>query len=512
MRHRPVTAMALVLVALAAGEVRAQFADPVAGEDGQAQAYDRDVPEREARQRWLEAPPRIGDPAPDFTLRTPDGQEIRLSDLYAEKPVVLEFGSLTCPVYRGKIEQMQVLRQRFGDAVNWLVVYTVEPHPAGSPSPYSGREWIGERNQREGLLIAQPADYEARVALAQRVIAEWGEQRPMVVDGMDNAVWEAYGRRPNSGFIIGTDGTVIDKQFWMDAQRMSTMLAQLVAGDPQRPATVPEPTVTFEGSHWAVRDLQYGEADGHALLLDAYLPADDLVHPALIFIHGGGWRGGSKAGGFQAVNGDAMIAAGIAVFSIDYRLSGVAPYPAAVDDCLAAIRWLRAHSGELSIDPDRLAVWGSSAGGHLALMVGFIAPGPEDVDAQGNRLPSLVRCVVDKFGPTYLAADDISSQPAVRAFLGGSPEELPEVCAAASPLTHASPQSPPVLIMHGTDDRTVPYSQSVLLKNKLDELGVPCELITFEGAGHGLRGADPAEIAQATQRALEFVREHLLDE
>lgn len=490
--------MALVLAVLAAGTVAAQD-------------YSQGRPEPIAQQEWVAGPPRIGEPAPDFTLRTPDGEQIRLSDLYADKPVVLEFGCTTCPVYRSKIGQMQALRERFGDAVHWLVVYTVEAHPAGSPSPYSGREWIGEPNQREGVLIAQPTDYEERVALAQRLIDDRGEGLQIVVDGMDNAIWEAYGKRPNSGFIIGEDGTVIDKQFWIDAQRMSAMLAQLTGegGAPAGAIAAPEPTVTLEGNHWAVRDLQYGEVDGHPLLLDAYLPTDRDVHPALIFIHGGGWRNGDKSGGFRAASGDALIAAGIAVFSIDYRLSGVAPYPAAVDDCLAAVRWIRAHAAELNIDPDRLGVWGSSAGAHLALMMGFLEPGPEDLDAQGNRLTSLVRCVVDKFGPTQLAADDMSREPALRAFMGGTREELAERYAAASPLTHVSTNAPPVLIMHGTHDRTVPYTQSTLLKEKLDELGVPCELLSFEGAGHGLSGADPAQVQTATARAVEFVREHL---
>ncbi len=273
-----------------------------------------------------------------------------------------------------------------------------------------------------------------------------------------------------------------------------------------------EPSVSFENGVWVLRDMRYAEADGHPLLLDAYLPTDDEVHPALVYIHGGGWRSGDKAGAFNAVRGDLLLASGIAVFSLNYRLSGVAPWPAAVDDCLAAFRWIRANAADLNIDPDRLAVWGGSAGGHLALMMGYLEPGPEDLDAQGRPITNFVRCIVDKNGPTDLAADDMHSERALVAFMGGSRDEFPERYAEGSPITHLSADDPPVLILHGTADRTVPYSQSVTLTQKLDELGIAYELFTFEGAGHGLQGADRAEVQAATARAVEFVREHLLRE
>jgi len=275
------------------------------------------------------------------------------------------------------------------------------------------------------------------------------------------------------------------------------------------PMTV-EPSVSFENGVWVLRDLRYGEVDGYPLLLDAYLPADDQVHPALVYIHGGGWRNGDKAGAFNAVRGDQFLPSGIAVFSLNYRLSGVAPYAAAVDDCLAAFRWIRANAADLNIDPDRLAVWGGSAGGHLALMMGYLEPGPDDLDAQGDQLTNFVRCIVDKNGPTDLAADDMHSEPALMLFMGGSRDEFPERYAEGSPITHLSADDPPVLILHGTADRTVPYSQTVTLTHKLDELGIAYELFTFEGAGHGLQGADRDEVQAATLRAVQFVQEHLL--
>ncbi|MEA3400894.1 MAG: alpha/beta hydrolase [Armatimonadota bacterium] len=290
--------------------------------------------------------------------------------------------------------------------------------------------------------------------------------------------------------------------------------AQLVdAGDAPPAESASGPTVSFMGDWWEMRDVEYGVVDGHRLLLDAYLPADNQVHPAIVFIHGGGWRRGSKKGGFNAVQGPRAIADGIAVFSLDYRLSSVAPYPAAVEDCLRAIRWIRKHGGEFNVDPDALGLWGGSAGGHLVLMMAFMEPGAEDLDAGGNQLANFAQCVVAKNPPTDLTADDsMHQQRALLAFMDTTLDEAPARFAQASPVTHISPDDPPVLVMHGTEDRTVPYSQAQILAQRLEEAGVPLELITIEGGGHGLKGGDPREIRQAHERAYQFVRAHLLGE
>lgn len=469
-------------------------------------------------RRFIAAEPRVGQIAPDFALLTPEGEEIRLADLYAEKPVVLEFGCVTCPVYRGKITGINGLRERVGDAAHWLVVYTIEAHPCDTPDPYTGRIWPHRRNEQEGVLIGQPEDYQARVALARRVAEEYGEQIQVVVDGMDNAVWEAWGKRPNSAFVIGKGGEIVEKQFWADPLRLETVLAQLTGvglrgdgpagGDAAIPT--PDPRVYYEAGAWVMTDLQYGEVDGYPLLLDAYLPADNGIHPAVVNIHGGGWRGGDKGGALQAVRGDLLTPAGVAVFSINYRLSGIAPYPAAVDDCLAAVRWIREHAAQFDVDPDAMAVWGGSAGGHLALMMGFLEPGADDLGAEGEPLTNFFRCVVAKNPPTDFTADDeMHNERALLAFMGASREEAAERYEQASPVTHLSADDPPVFVMHGTADRTVPYNQALVLQEKMAEAGVPMTLLTFEGAGHGLRGADPAKIQAAMQQAAAFVLEHL---
>lgn len=265
----------------------------------------------------------------------------------------------------------------------------------------------------------------------------------------------------------------------------------------------------LEEGVWVLRDIEYGVVDDHSLRLDAYLPADKEVHPAVVQIHGGGWRGGDKS----SFRGQALRYArdGVAAFSLNYRLSGVAPYPAAVEDCVRAIRWIREHAAELSVDPDRLGAQGGSAGGHLSLMMAFMEPGEDDLDADGEPLKNWLRCVVSKCGPTDFTADDsMHRQAAAVAFLGGDREQRPETYAEASPVSYVSPEDPPVLMVHGTADRTVPYSQVTILKGRLEEAGVPVELITIEGGGHGLKGGDREEIRKAQSRMHEFMLEHLL--
>jgi acetyl esterase/lipase len=299
------------------------------------------------------------------------------------------------------------------------------------------------------------------------------------------------------------------------ASVVATLLAANIclAQVASREAREADPQTFYRDGAWVLTDVQYAKADGYPLLLDAYLPADDDTHPALIFIHGGGWRGGDKAGGFQAVKGERLIAEGVAVFSLSYRLSGVAPYPAAVDDCLAAVRWIRENAGDFGVDPDRLAVWGGSAGGHLALMMGFLEPGPEEIDTAGERLENFVRCVVAKNPPTDLTVDDeMHRERALVAFMGAPRDEAPERYAEASPVTHLSPDDPPVFVMHGTADRTVPYNQALVLQERTAQVGVPLTLLTFEGAGHGLRGTDRDEVEAAMARAVAFVLEHLREE
>ncbi len=269
-----------------------------------------------------------------------------------------------------------------------------------------------------------------------------------------------------------------------------------------------ETTPYLQEDVWVWCDIEYANVDGNSLLLDACMPADRELHPAILNIHGGGWWNGSKDGFLR--EGIQYARAGIAAFSINYRLSGVAPYPAAVDDCLSAVRWLREHALELGVDPDRMAVTGGSAGGHLALMMAFMEPEEGELDSQGEQLRNYFVCVAAKNPPTDFTADDeMHSERALMAFMGVSREEDPDRYIEASPVTHLSPDDPPVLWMHGAEDRTVPYNQALVLEKVLQEAGVAHELITVEGAGHGLRGGDKQVIEDAMARRQAFLFEHL---
>ena len=220
--------------------------------------------------------------------------------------------------------------------------------------------------------------------------------------------------------------------------------------------------------------------------------------PAIVMIHGGGWRAGGKSD--VALILMPLIRSGrYAGVSIDYRWSSEARWPAQIYDCKAAIRWVRANAAKYAIDADRVGVWGLSAGGHLALMLGLSANLPE---LEGEIGPyrgtgSQVAAVVNFFGVSDLlslagpSAEKSSpgSGAAVEALMGGPLPQNIQKAAAASPLTYVTADNPPVMTVHGTLDSIVPYEQSVLLDAALRKAGVPSYFITVKGGGHGDFGA-----------------------
>ncbi len=250
-------------------------------------------------------------------------------------------------------------------------------------------------------------------------------------------------------------------------------------------------------------DVQYG--DGHVRQrLDVYLPADALFgppRPVLLFIHGGGWQGGDKNTTAARVN--QFVRLGFVGVSINYRLSGDAPHPAQIHDCKAAIRWVRANAASLNADPQRIGIWGTSAGGHLVALVGTSGdvPGLEGAVGPNGAFPSDVQAVADWFGPTDLlwitGTHGACNSPESRMVgvclqtLIDNPND-PDLdderahVASASPVTHASPQDPPFLIQHGTADPVVDPHHGTLLKQALDGAGVSNALRFVQGAGHGL--------------------------
>ena len=211
--------------------------------------------------------------------------------------------------------------------------------------------------------------------------------------------------------------------------------------------------------------------------------------PAVILVHGGGWRKGDK-GDIPVGNLAHWFAEeGTVAISINYRLSGTESAPAAVEDCKCAVRWLRAHARDLGVDTSRLLAAGGSAGGHLALMLGL----SHDPHLEGNggwsHESSTVNAVISYAGITD--AEDLLYGPNQRDFaVAWLPERLhrrQETAAFVSPINHVSRSTSPVLFVHGNQDTTVPLEHSVRLHKALIEAGVDSSLLTIDGAGHGLK-------------------------
>ncbi|MGA2867533.1 MAG: GDSL-type esterase/lipase family protein [Verrucomicrobiota bacterium] len=247
-----------------------------------------------------------------------------------------------------------------------------------------------------------------------------------------------------------------------------------------------------------LRDIEYANVDGHSLKLDLYIPENvPQPVPLIIDVHGGGW---------MAVDKHEMIAAGavkhgFAVASIDYRLSGVAIFPAQIYDCKAAVRWLRAHAGQFGLNPDKIGAWGDSAGGHLVSLLGLTANHPELEGNEGNtNVSSRVQAVCDFYGPSDLwttdhhLADSVADN-AVPRLIGGLIEQNVEKARLASPLNYVTADACPFLIVHGDKDPIVPLEQSVALNDALQKVGVPTQLYIVKGGGHGFNDPHAYELA-----------------
>ena len=274
---------------------------------------------------------------------------------------------------------------------------------------------------------------------------------------------------------------------------LAGLRAQETAGDAPLPAPSRAPS---SGGPRELRDLPYVK-DGEARQrLDLYLPGGPAAagavrqgHPLVLWVHGGGWESGSK----HDCPATPLLARGYVVASIGYRLSSQAVFPAQIEDCKAAVRWLRAHADEYGIDPRRIGAWGASAGGHLVALLGTTA-GTRRFDVGGHLdQSSAVQCVLDWFGPAdFLRWGDPplnvvmdSPDTAVARLLGGPVRTHAELARSASPVYYVDGESAPCLIMHGDRDDTVPLQQSEELHAALQKAGVESTLKVVLGAGHG---------------------------
>jgi len=228
-----------------------------------------------------------------------------------------------------------------------------------------------------------------------------------------------------------------------------------------------------------------GDQDLHAEV--AYLKNATSPLPAIIFIHGGGWAAGNNK-----TNAILQLAqAGYFAASIEYRLSKVAKWPAQIQACKLGVRWLRANASKYNVDPNRIGVWGESAGGHLVACLGTMADVKEyEGDGGYPGVSSAVQAVVDFYGPTDFTKPDSYSPNAIKvteALFGTTLKDNPDLWKSGSPFYYVKAGDPPMLLVHGESDGLVPLAQSTVFDTALTQANVPHELIVVKNADHGFR-------------------------
>jgi len=247
-----------------------------------------------------------------------------------------------------------------------------------------------------------------------------------------------------------------------------------------------------EGNEKWRLDLAYPEAKSKARL------------PGLVVVHGGGWRGGDKGGGQWRSIPLQYAAKGYVCISVNYRLTDEVPFPACVEDVKCAVRWLRANANKYGLDPSRIGAYGNSAGAHLVAMLGLVGPDARlEGDGPYQEQSSLVQAVCCSATPTDFSnwGGPGKSFRGESTFLAGPAETLADRKKRASPISYVSPDSPSFLIIHGTADRTVPFSQGELFTAALKETGAKdVTFLKFEGAGHGVFGQHSDETNPAMER------------
>ncbi len=292
-------------------------------------------------------------------------------------------------------------------------------------------------------------------------------------------------------------------------------------GEYETPTDVANRPSTSFGPHSdrTVSDIRFALVEGfRPLRLDLHLPRDaSAPFPVVVSIHGGGWLlGSNKIDSDDTVSiaalWESLLANGIAVASVQYRLSGEAPFPAQLHDVKAAVRWLRAFGGEFGIDSGRIAAFGDSAGAHLALLLAVTGGMPELEGAVGVRDgASDIVSAVSWYGPTELESlsseiyDWWTDDSMASRLLGADFRTSLDLARAASPITYVSASSAPILLQHGELDDLVPYQQAPLLAERYRSFAVEAEAQVIPDAGHGF--GEP-ELAPIVASAVQFFERH----
>jgi len=251
--------------------------------------------------------------------------------------------------------------------------------------------------------------------------------------------------------------------------------------------------------------ITYVRASNWEGKLDVYAPRTPGPHPTVLHIHGGGWVGGTRES--VALRMLPYLEMGFAVVNISYRLGQVAPAPAAVEDCLCALRWVVRNAKEYNFDPARIVIMGYSAGGHLAMTTGMIPP-TAGLDRQCPGTESIKpAAIVDWYGITDVAEllDGQNMKSYAVQWLGAQPNRE-EIARRVSPLTYVRRDLPPMLIIHGDADPTVPYQQAVKLNGAIQKAGGTSEFLTIPKGGHG--NFPPADQVRAIEAIRTFLTKH----
>ena len=262
-------------------------------------------------------------------------------------------------------------------------------------------------------------------------------------------------------------------------------------------------------------DIVYGHVGEQDLQLDVYGADAAQMHPAILFLHGGGWSGGSRAE--MASVSTFFSEQGYVCFAVSYRLvkGDQNRYPAQIDDVQRAVRWIRAHATDYGVDGGRIGAFGGSAGGQLAALLGTMET-RDNSDGELAKYSSRVQCVVDLYGPSdFLAIPSVkiideAQRKAANRLLEGFLGPLPENSANyvdASPVTHIDSKTVPFLIFHGSKDALVPVEQSEELDVALRKAGMESKLVVFPGLGHAY--SDPDALNYTVTASLKFFDGHL---